>query len=101
MTKDPGSRSGKWATMTVRDTGLGTFLVRWERIGGIAMAMLCFLGMWALYIWLARTCLRKSVATARATDRTSMDAPGSPLRGGVPDTVPVEWIEAYRAENGA
>ncbi len=65
------------------------------------MAMLCFLGMWALYFWLARICLRGSVATARAKGRTTSDARDSASRGGVPDTVPAEWIEAYRAENGA
>ncbi len=65
------------------------------------MAMLCFLGMWALYFWLARICLRGSVATSRAKDRTTIEAGGSASRGGIPDTVPAEWIEAYRSESGA
>ena len=48
------------------------------------MAMLCFLGMWALYFWLARICLRGSVATARAKGRTTSDAREAPLVEGSP-----------------
>jgi hypothetical protein len=51
------------------------------------MAILCFLAMWTFYFWLVQKCLRRSVA--------GMKAP----RVEIPDTVPSEWIEAYRAEN--
>jgi hypothetical protein len=64
------------------------------------MAMLCFLGVWLVYLWLARTCLRRSAAVTAGHGAVSRVA-ASPPRVRVPDTVPVEWIEAYRTENGA
>ncbi len=64
------------------------------------MAILFFLGMWAIYFWLARICIRKSVAV-KATGRRTTEAPARSPGMDVPDTVPAEWVEAYRAENGA
>jgi hypothetical protein len=55
------------------------------------MAMLLLLGMWVLYFWLARRCLRMSAAGIKARQRRP--------RVQIPDTVPSKWIEAYRAEN--
>ncbi len=57
------------------------------------MAILCFLGVWALYIWLVQKCIR-SAAGIKAGDRNAQ-------RVQIPDTVPSEWIEAYKAENDA
>jgi len=53
------------------------------------MAMLCFFGILPLYIWLARKCIRMSAAGIKTA------------RVEIPDTVPSEWIEAYKAENDA
>lgn len=52
------------------------------------MAMLCFFGMWALYFWLVRKCVLRSVAGTNPEDRN--EARGSLPRLEVPDTVPVE-----------
>ena len=57
------------------------------------MAILCLLGVWALYIWLVQKCVR-SAGGIKAGDRNAQ-------RVQVPDTVPSEWIEAYRSENDA
>jgi hypothetical protein len=62
------------------------------------MAILCFFGMWALYIWLVQTCLRRSAAGIRAG---GCNAQQRRPRVQIPDTVPSEWIEAHRAENDA
>jgi len=62
------------------------------------MAILGFLAMWAFYIWLAQKCLRRSVAGVKAGDGSARQRRP---RVRIPDTVPSEWIEAYRAENGA
>ncbi len=53
------------------------------------MAMLCFFGILPLYIWLVRKCIRTSVDGIKAP------------RVEIPDTVPSEWIKAYKAENDA
>ncbi len=61
------------------------------------MAILCFLGAWVLYIWVVQKCIR-SAAGIKAGDRNVQQRRP---RVQVPDTVPSEWIEAYRAENDA
>ena len=53
------------------------------------MAILCFLGSWVLYIWVVQKFIR-SAAGVKAKEHVQ-----------IPDTVPSEWIEAYRAENDA
>ena len=60
------------------------------------MAILCFLAVWGFYFWLVQKCLRRSVAGIKTGDRN--DRPRRP-RVQIPDTVPSEWIEAYRSEN--
>lgn len=65
------------------------------------MAILCFLGMWALYIWLVQKCVLGSVAAIGAKDRNDFGARGGLLHVEIPDSVPSEWIEGYRAENDA
>ncbi len=57
------------------------------------MAILCLVGVWVVYIWLVQKCIR-SAAGIKAGYR---NAP----RVHIPDTVPSEWIEAYKAENDA
>jgi|NGEPerStandDraft_6_1074524.scaffolds.fasta_scaffold605666_1 hypothetical protein len=65
------------------------------------MAILCFLAMWTFYFWLVQKCLRRSVAGMKAGDRNDTEARIRRPRMEIPDTVPSEWIEAYRAENDA
>lgn len=60
----------------------------WRRVG---MAMLLLLGVWALYFWLARKCLRMRATGIKAGQRHS--------RTRIPDTVPSKWIEEYEADN--
>ena len=72
-----------------------------ELIGGVAMAMLFLLGMWVLYFWLGRKCLRASAAGTRAGGRNDMISWGGHPQVKIPDTVPSAWVETYRAENGA
>ena len=60
------------------------------------MAILCFLGIWVLYLWLVRKCVRR--AGVHAGDRNARQRRP---RVQIPDNVPSEWIEAYRAENDA
>jgi len=61
------------------------------------MTILCFLGVWALYIWVVQKCIR-SAAGIKAGDRNAQQR-RLPVQ--IPDTVPSEWIEAYRAGNDA
>ena len=65
------------------------------------MAILGFLAIWAFYFWLVQKFLRRSVAGIKAGDRCEADTRESLRRVEIPDTVPSEWIEAYRAENDA
>jgi hypothetical protein len=58
------------------------------------MAILGFLAVWTFYFWLVQKCLRRSVAGIKAGVRNER-----PPRVQIADTVPSEWIEAYRAEN--
>lgn len=64
------------------------------------MAILCLLAIWTFYFCLARKCLRRSVAGIKAGDG-NVEARLRRPRVQIPDTVPSEWIEAYRAENDA
>ena len=64
------------------------------------MAVLFLLGMWVLYFCLARTCLRMSTAVIKAGDR-NVEARLRRPRVQIPDTVPSEWVETYRAEKDA
>jgi hypothetical protein len=64
------------------------------------MAILCFLGFWVLYIWLVQKCIR-SAARIKVGDRKDIETRKSSPRVKIPDTVPSEWIEAYKAENDA
>ena len=59
------------------------------------MAILCLLAIWTFYFWLVQRCLRRSVAGIRGGDRRSRQLRP---RVQIPDTVPSEWIEAYRRE---
>ncbi len=53
------------------------------------MAILCLLAIWAFYFWLVQKLVVRS-----------LDG-GQRPRAEIPDTVPPEWIEAYRSENDA
>lgn len=65
------------------------------------MVILGFLAIWTFYFWLVQKCLRRSVAGIKAGEHKDNETwDGSP-RVQIPDTVPSEWIEAYRAENDA
>jgi hypothetical protein len=64
------------------------------------MVILCFFGVWVLYIWLVQKCIR-SAAGIKAGDRCETDDQERLRRVQIPDAVPSEWIEAYRAENDA
>lgn len=55
------------------------------------MAILALPGVWTFYFWIDRRCLRR---------------PGAGIKGGrrrpriqVLDTVPSQWVEAYRGGN--
>ena len=59
------------------------------------MVILGSFALWTFYFWLVQKCLRRSVAGIRIEDR------GARLRRPrvqIPDTVPFEWTEAYKAE---
>jgi hypothetical protein len=66
------------------------------------MALFVILGLWLI---LGRSIYR---AQGRARSITAHPTPGEAdgarghrhLRADIPDTVPSEWIEAYRAEHG-
>jgi hypothetical protein len=62
------------------------------------MVILCFLAIWTFYFWLVQKCLRRSVAGIKAGDRNARQRRP---RVQIPDTVPSEWVEVYRAENDA
>ena len=64
------------------------------------MVILWFLGVWVFYIWLAQKCIR-SAAGNKAKDCKVIESWESLPRVEIPDTVPSEWIEAYKAENDA
>lgn len=72
-----------------------------ELIRGVAMAILFVVGMWVLYLWLARKCLRMSAASVKAGGRHELKYWGSRPRVKILPTVPSEWVESYRAENDA
>jgi hypothetical protein len=65
------------------------------------MAILCLLGLWTLYFWLVQKCVRRSFAGMKAWDRNAIEARRRRLRVHIPETVPTEWIEEYKAENDA
>jgi hypothetical protein len=65
------------------------------------MAILGFLAISTFYFWLVQKCIRRSVAGIKAEGRCETDTRKSFPRVEVPNTVPSEWIEAYRAENDA
>jgi hypothetical protein len=65
------------------------------------MAILGFLAIWAFYFWLVHKLLRRSVAGIKAGGRNDIEARLRRSRVQIPDTVPSEWIDAYRAENDA
>jgi hypothetical protein len=62
------------------------------------MVILCFLAIWTFYFWLVQKCIRRSVAGIKVGD---CNARQCRPRVQIPDTVPSEWVEAYRAENDA
>jgi len=61
------------------------------------MAMLFPLGMWMLYLWLARKCLRMSAGGLNAQRRNDSNYWGSRPDAKIPQTVPSHWVETYRA----
>lgn len=65
------------------------------------MAILGFLALWTFYCWLVHKCIRRSVAGIKAGDRNDIEARLRRSRVQIPDAVPSEWIDAYRAENDA
>jgi hypothetical protein len=52
------------------------------------MAILALLGVWMFNFWIDRRCLRRPAAGIKGSQRRP--------RIQVLDTVPSEWIEAYR-----
>jgi len=63
------------------------------------MAILCLLGIWTFYFWLVQKCLRRSAAGLKTGVGDATDTRILRPRVHIPDTVPAEWIEAYRSEN--
>lgn len=62
------------------------------------MAILCFLGIWVLYAWLVQKCIRLAARIKTKDDKVIESWEGL-TRVVIPDTVPSEWIDAYKAEN--
>lgn len=64
------------------------------------MAMLFLFGIWALYLLIARKCLRMPKVGTRAGVRHGTEHWDTP-HVEIPNAVPSEWVETYRMGNDA